>query len=146
MVREQNVKLMSKIAIYEKNKGKTEIPMSSFYKGDYVRINALKAIVHATIAFILITAIVVVYKMDYLLANILKVDYKRIAMLLVIIYGCWIFIYWLIARIIYSRRYENARPDIIIYNHDLKKLFEISEKEVVKSKGGVVISDDFIDF
>ncbi|MBR1597555.1 MAG: hypothetical protein IJ661_01425 [Lachnospiraceae bacterium] len=146
MVREQNVKLMSKIAIYENNKGRTEIPMSSFYKGDYVRINALKAIVHATIAFILITAIVVVYKMDYLLANILKVDYKRIAMLLAIIYGCWIFIYWLIARIVYSRRYENARPDIIIYNHDLKKLFEISEKEVVKSKGGVVISDDFIDF
>ena len=36
MVREQNVKLMSKIAIYERNKGKIEIPMSSFYKGDYV--------------------------------------------------------------------------------------------------------------
>ena len=120
--------------------------MSSFYKGDYVRINALKAIVHATIAFVLMVSIVVVYKMDFFLANILKLDYKRLAMLAIIIYVCWAFLYWLIARIIYSRRYENARPDIIIYNHDLKKLFEISEKEVVKSKGGVVISDDFIDF
>ena len=146
MVREQNVKLMSKIAIYEKNKGRTEIPMSSFYKGDYVRINALKSIVHATIAFILIAAIVVVYKLDYILANILKVDYKSLAFFISVIYACWIFIYWLIARIIYSKRYEDARPNIIIYNHDLKKLYEMSDKEVVKSKGGVVISDDFIDF
>ena len=146
MVREQNIKLMSKIAIYEKNKGKTEIPMSSFYKGDYIRINALKAIVHATITFVLIVAIIVAYKMDYILANVLKVDYKKLAFLIAVIYGCWIFMYWIIARILYARRYEKARPDIIIYNHDLKKLFEISEKEVVKSKGGVVISDDFIDF
>ena len=146
MVREQNVKLMSKIAIYENNKGKEEIPMSCFYKGDYVRINALKAIVHATIAFVIIVSIVVVYKIDYFLSNILKIDYAKLAMLVVIVYVCWAFIYWLIARIIYSGRYESARPDIIIYNHDLKKLFEISEKEVVKSKGGVVVSDDFIDF
>ena len=68
------------------------------------------------------------------------------AMYMLIIYVCFISIYWLIARIVYAVRYEKARPDIIIYNHDLKKLREISEKEVVKSKGGVVIHDDFIDF
>lgn len=146
MVREQNVKLMSKIAIYEKNKGRSEIPMNSFYKGDYVRIYSLKAIVHATIAFVLIAAIVVSYKLDYILSNILKVDYGSLAIYMGIIYGCFISIYWLIARIIYARRYEKARPDIIIYNHDLKKLREVSEKGVVKSKGGVVIHDDFIDF
>ena len=146
MVHEQNVKLMSKIAIYEKNKGKDEIPMNSYYKGDYVRVNALKAVVHATIAFFLIAAIVIVYKLDYILVNILKVEYKKLAVYILIIYGCWIFLYWLFARIIYSKRYENARPNIIIYNHNLKKLSEYSDKGVVKSKGGVVINDDFIDF
>lgn len=146
MVREQNVKLMSRIAIYEKNNGKKEIPMNSYYKGDYVRIYSLKAVVHATIAFVLLASIVIAYKMDYILSNILKVDYKQLAMYMAIIYVCWICIYWLIARILYSRRYEKARPNIIIYNHDLKKLREVSEKEVLKSKGGVVINDDFIDF
>ncbi len=146
MVREQNVKLMSKIAIYEKNNGRQEIPMNSFYKGDYVRIYSLKAVVHATIAFVLIAAIVIMYKLDYILSNILKVEYKQLAMYMLIIYACFISIYWLIARIVYARRYEKARPNIIIYNHDLKKLREVSEKEVVKSKGGVVIHDDFIDF
>ncbi len=146
MVREQNVKLMSKIAIYEKNKGRQEIPMNSYYKGDYVRIYSLKAVVHATIAFVLIAAIVIMYKLDYILTNILKVDYKQLAMYLLIIYVCFISVYWLASRIVYARRYEKARPNIIIYNHDLKKLREVSEKEVVKSRGGVVIHDDFIDF
>lgn len=146
MVREENVKLMSRIAIYERNEGKTEIPMNSFYKGDYVRLHSLKAVVSATIAFVLIFALGVTYKLDYILANILKLDYKKIAAAVFIIYAIWIFLYWLIARIIYTKKYENARPNIIIYNHNLKKLQEEAGKEIVKTKGGVVIGDDFIDF
>lgn len=56
------------------------------------------------------------------------------------------FLYWLIARILYAKRYEASRSNIIIYNHNLKKLQEENRKEVVKTKGGVVIGDDFIDF
>lgn len=146
MVREENVKLMTKIAIYEKHKGKTEIPMNTFYKGDYVRLNSLKAMVSATITFVLIFALIVVYKLDYILANVLKLDYKQIGFQILLVYGLWIFLYWMIARIIYAKRYENTRPNIIIYNHHLKKLQEESIKETVRPKGGVVIGDDFIDF
>ena len=85
MVREEDVKLMSKMAIYEKHDGKKEIPMNSFYKRDYVRLNRLKAIVSATIAFALIAAIVVIYKADYILANIFKIDYKKTGIALAIV-------------------------------------------------------------
>ena len=146
MVREQNVKLMSRIAIYEKRKGKTEIPMHTFYKSDYVRLNCLKAVVSATIVFVLVAALVAVYKMEYILANVLKMDYKRLGLIILVIYLVWVVLYWLIARILYAVRYESARSDIIIYNHNLKKLQEESRKEVVKAKGGVVLGDDFIDF
>lgn len=146
MVREQNVKLMSRIAIYEKRKGKTEIPMHTFYKSDYVRLNCLKAIVSATIVFLLVAALVVVYKLEYILANVLKMDYRKMAVAILAVYLVWILLYWLIARILYAARYENARSNIIIYNHNLKKLQEESHKEAVKAKGGVVIGDDFIDF
>lgn len=146
MVREQNVKLMSRIAIYEKRKGKTEIPMHTFYKSDYVRLNCLKASVSATIVFLLAAALVVVYKLEYILANVLKMDYRKMAVAILAVYLVWILLYWLIARILYAARYENARSNIIIYNHNLKKLQEESHKEAVKAKGGVVIGDDFIDF
>lgn len=146
MVREEDVKLMSRIAIYEKRQGRSEIPVNSFYKGDYVRWNALKNVVSATITFVLIAAIVIVYKLDYILANVLKLDYKRLGMYLLAVYAVWVCVYWLIARVLYAKRYEDARPNIIIYNHRLKKLQEIRQKETVKAKGGVVLSDDFTDF
>lgn len=146
MVREENVKLMSKIAIYEKRDGKTEIPINNFYKGDYVRLNCLKAIVSATISFALIFALVVVYKLDYILANVLKFDYKQLAFLIILLYIMWIFIYWLIARIYYAKRYEDTRSNIMIYNHKLKKLEEEMKKESVRTKGGIGISDEFISF
>ena len=164
MVRKDNVKLMSKVAMYEKHQGKTEIPMNSFYKWDYARVNALGAVVNATIAFALMATIAIIYKMDYLLANILKMDYKKVGIQIAVVYCVWIVLYWLVAMIVYSRKYEKARPNIIIYNHDLKKLNEVGRMETMKSKaltskstsaeaakntrskGGVVIDDDFIDF
>lgn len=146
MVREENVKLMTKIAIYEKRQGKTEIPMSGYYKSDYVRLNVLKTVVASTIAFALVAAAIIVYKMDYILANVFKIDYKSFGMSILLIYVIWVFLFWLAARIVYAVRYEKARPNIIEYNHNLKKLQEESQKEYLKSMGGVVINDDFIDF
>ncbi len=146
MVREENVKLMSKLATYEKRNGKTEIPMSGYYKSDYVRMNVLKAVVSATVAFAIMAAVIVIYKLDYILANIFKIDYKSFGVGVLLIYVVWIFLYWLAARIVYAIRYEKARPNIIDYNHNLKKLQEESQKEMYKAMKGVVINDDFIDF
>ncbi|MBR1865906.1 MAG: hypothetical protein IJ801_05305 [Lachnospiraceae bacterium] len=146
MVREEDVKLMSRIAIYEKRQGRSEIPVNSFYKGDYVRLNALKNVVSATITFVLTATITIAYKLDYILANVLKLDYKRLGMILLAVYAVWVCVYWLIARVLYAKRYEDARPNILIYNHRLKKLQEARQKETVKAKGGVVLSDDFTDF
>ena len=86
------------------------------------------------------------YRLDDILKNIFKYDYKKLIIGILILYGIWIFVYWLIARIIYAKKYENGRSNIIIYNHNLKKLQEEAEKEVMKAKGGVVVDDDFIDF
>ena len=120
--------------------------MNSYYKEDYVRLNTLKAIVSATIVFVLVAAVIVVSRLDYILANILKMDYKKMALIILLVYVVWVFLYWLFARKLYDKRYEESRPNIIIYNHHLKKLQEAAQKEAVKAKGGVVISDDFIDF
>lgn len=145
MVREENVKLMSRMAIYEKREGRSEIQINNYYKGDYIRINTLKTIVSATAAYVLLFILVVVYKMDYLLANIFKMDYRKMVVIILAIYVIWTFMYWLFARILYAKRYEGSRSNIIIYNHNLKKLQEAVQREAVKTKGGVGIGDDFID-
>lgn len=146
MVREENVKLMSKIAIYEKQKGKTEISMNKFYKEDYIRLNTLKTVMCATLVYVLIVAILVAYNIDFVLANILKMDYKQLAIILLGIYGIWIMLYWLLARIFYGKKFEASESNIVIYKHELKKLQEAAKKETIKTTGGVGIGDDFIEF
>lgn len=146
MVREENVKLMSKLAIYEKHEGKQDIALSGYYKSDYVRMNILKAMVSATIAFLIVAMVIVLYKLDYLLANVFKLDYEKLGIGIMLIYIVWLLIYWIAARVLYAWRYEKARPNIIEYNHNLKKLQEASDREVFKAMKGVVINDDFIDF
>jgi hypothetical protein len=146
MVKEENVKLMSKMAIYEKREGKQQIAMNRFYKSDYVRWNALKAIVSSTVVFVIVVAMYILYNLDYLLINVLKMDYWELAKNLLIAYGAWVLLYWLLATIVYSVKYEKIRPSIIEYNNNLKHLDEITEKEIMKAKGGVVINDDFTDF
>lgn len=145
MVKEENVKLMTKIAIYEKKDGKTQIPMHEYYKDDYVRLNCLKAVVSATIVFAVVFILVIFYKMDYLLINALRLDYKQLGLVIGVAYIVWVLLYWLLARILYAKRYEDSRSNIIMYNHQLKKLQEEADKKVVKTKGGV-IRDDFIEF
>lgn len=147
MVREEKVKMMSKTAIYEKGKGKKEIAAHEYYKGDFVRIRSLKAVVSASIAFALIVGIVAFYKMDDILANVFKIDYKQMAIRVLIVYVAWIFIYWLISRIVYARIYEKSRSNIIQYNYRLKKLQESDDKEMTNhAKGGVEIGNDIIEF
>ncbi|MGN0437856.1 MAG: hypothetical protein ACI4F4_04975 [Lachnospiraceae bacterium] len=149
MVHEKNVKLMTKMAIYEKNEGKYQIPMTGFFRGDYVRMNTLKSVVGGTVAFFLVVILVVLYKAEFILANIMKMDYKKIGMEVLCIYAVVFVLYWLLARIIYMRRYEKARKNIIEYNQNLKSLQEEMKKLEVKTgipKGGIVINDDFMDF
>lgn len=149
MVREKNVKLMTKMAIYEKNAGRQEIPMTGYFKGDYVRMKTLKSVVGGSIAFVMIVILGILYKAEYLLENIMKLDYKQVGMKILVVYIVWVLIYWLIARLLYARQYENARHNIIEYNQNLKRLQEEIEKVKVKTgipKGGIVINDDFMDF
>lgn len=146
VVREENVKLMSRIAIYEKRDGKAEIPMSGYYKSDYVRMNVLKSVVSATIAFVILAALIVIYNLDYILINLFKIDYKSLGLGIVVLYAVCVLVYWIVARIVYAIRYEKARPNIIEYNQNLKKLQEESQKEILKAMKGVVINDDFIEF
>ena len=44
MLNENKVKMMTKMAIYEKNEGKRMLKMSRYYKGDFVTLGILKSI------------------------------------------------------------------------------------------------------
>ena len=139
MINEEKVKLMTKLAIYESQKGKKQLNISKYYKRDYVRYNMFKTVVAATVSFIMLLAIYVLVNAEDLLMSLNELDFMKEATKLGILYVVFILIYMIVARIIYARRYEQVKPDVIMYNHNLKKLkgmYDKEEKELDEKRAG----------
>ena len=51
MLDKNKVRIMTKMAIYEKGEGKEYLPISKYYKRDYVGLQMMKSFICSTIAF-----------------------------------------------------------------------------------------------
>ena len=54
---------MTQLAIYEKKEGREDMKLARYYKGDYTRFQAWKTGVAVTIAYLLLVAVAVIYKL-----------------------------------------------------------------------------------
>lgn len=77
MINNSKVKLMTKLAVYEKNH-REDIEVSKYNKSDYIRLNLIKNVLSVTVAYILILLIIGIYQMEYLVANAVTLDYKSL--------------------------------------------------------------------
>lgn len=133
MLNNRKIRIMTKLAIYETKKGKEDIYLSKYYKTDYVRLNALKTVICTTIAYLLILALVVLYRSEYLIKNAVKLDYRTIGTYVLGIYILIIAIYGLGAVIGYSLKYDASRKKLARYYKILKRLNKIYKEETPES-------------
>ena len=134
MLNEDKVKLMTKMAIYEKRFGKKNMKMTEYFRGDYVSWNAVKTVIAVTIAYVLIVAAWVFYHIEELIENVYTMDIvgllKKIGVNYIIILG----IYVMIAYIIYNVKYSKAMNSLKHYRTNLKKAKQM-DTEDVKGRG-----------
>lgn len=124
MVEEKKVRLMTKLAIYEKKQNHKDISVSRFYKTDYVRYNVLKSIVAATIAYWLIVGIYIYLKFEDILAKLNEVDYFDLMYKVLGTYAVVCVVYLVFTSAVYYVKYEFARPGLTEYNSNLRDLIE----------------------
>lgn len=122
MVNEDKVKLMTKLATYEKKEGKETLPIMQYYQDDYIVYHVMKTAISATIAYVLILAAVCVAKSQYLLENIHKMTVGQIGGRVFIGYLIMLAVYITAGLIFYIKKYENARDSVKRYLHWLKQL------------------------
>lgn len=125
MLNFKKIRLMTKIAVYEKKDGKEDIYLSKYYKTDYVRFQVLKSIITATIGYALIIAMILFYKMEYLIKNAITLDYKLIVTYILGFYLMVITLYGLGSVIGYSMKYDASRKRLSRYFKLLKRLEKI---------------------
>ncbi|MCH5248817.1 MAG: hypothetical protein J1E98_02740 [Lachnospiraceae bacterium] len=122
MLNEERVILMTKLASYEAGEGKKNVAIGSYFRSDYIGWQVLKSIISATIAFVVVFAMLVFYDFEAFMTDIYKMDLLDFCKTVLIWYVTIVGIYAVLSYIIYTYRYSKARKSLRLYYRNLKKL------------------------
>ena len=129
MIKEEKVRIMTNLEIYETTKGKQHFNIIRYYKRDYIRYHMFRTAVAATVAFLIFLAIYVLMNFEMLIDSINEIDFLGVAKKIGGMYLIFLAFYVLVAWLVYAYKYNKVKPDVINYSRNLKRLNRIYEKE-----------------
>ncbi len=129
MLNERKIRLMTKTAIYEKNKGKDDMKLNMYTGSDYVRFNILKTVLGATVTAILIFVMFIFYEMEQVMTDVMKLDYYKIGREALTFYIIFVVAYAIIAFFVYQHRFSKAKKRLKKFKMNLEKIDSISKSE-----------------
>ena len=135
MLKEEKIRLMTKLARYESGEGKEELRIARYYRSDYIGLALIKNFFLVTIGYCLIVAAVAVYFGEYLLENIHKMNLIMLGVYIVIGYLIVLVAYSVLTYIQYSVQYYRAKKSVREYYSQLTELNKIYAREEKKSSG-----------
>ena len=125
MVNEDRIKLMTRMAAYEKEEHKKNKTIVSFFRSDYISMQMLKSVVSTTIAFGIIFSLYVLYDFEVFMKEIYRMDMFQFAKSVIIIYLIFLSITLVVTYVVSLYRYNKALQSTKLYYANLKKLSRI---------------------
>lgn len=135
MINEEKVKIMTKLAMYEKIEGKKNLPISRYYRTDYVGLALIKNFFLVTIGYGLILMAVAVYFSDYLMNSIHKMNLINTGIYILGGYVILFVVYTIVTYILYSVKYYLAKKSVRKYYEELTRLNKIYGRDEMKTSG-----------
>ena len=129
MLNERKIRLMTKTAIYETNKGKGDMKLNMYTGSDYVRFNIIKTVLGATVTAILIFVMFIFYEMEQVMTDVMKLDYYKIGREALTFYIIFVVAYAIIAFFVYQHRFSKAKKRLKKFKINLEKIDSISKSE-----------------
>ena len=129
MVNMRKVRLMTKLAIYEKTEGKEDIKLGKYFRRDYVRLKILHNIVAVSIGYLLVLAMIIAYQMEYLIREAVNLDYIGIGKTILGVYVIVVTIYVMTAMVGYGLYYDYSRKKLAKYFRMLRRLRSLYQEE-----------------
>ena len=129
MVNENKVKLMTKMAMYEKNEGTEDIAVSTYYKKDYLSLRMLISLIWVTFGYAIALLILCVAYVDELMEHLSMESFILFVAGVVIGYCVLLLLYGVGAYHFYQKKFIEARKRVKNFNHLLTRLNKMYEKE-----------------
>ena len=133
MLNEEKIKIMNKLAMYEQGEGKKYLPVSRYYRSDYIGLALIKNFFLVTIGYCLILAGIAAYFGEYLVDNIHKMDLVAVGRNAVIGYVVVLVVFSVATYIQYSVKYHKSKKSVKEYYQELTQLNKIYSREEKKS-------------
>jgi len=120
--RKKKIRLMTRIAIYEKTEGKKNELVARYFRSDYIGLKILGAIISATLVFLTVIGLYVVCNSETLLADFYRIDLLEEARKLILYYIGFVVVYVSIVAVVFFVKYNKAVKYKRIFSRNLKKL------------------------
>lgn len=129
MLNEERIRLMTKLAIYEDGEGKKTIPMSHFYRSDFISREIMKSFIIGTILYGILLGLWLIYQMENLKGILFGGNIKALVIQGVVSYACFLGIYLLITYLVASVKYSKGKKSLKRYQSILKKIEKMHDRE-----------------
>lgn len=122
MINEERVVLMTKMSVKADEFRKEGMRINQFYRGDYVGFEVVKAVISATVLFVVLMAAYALFRFDEILNEFYSGTGLDGLRKYILYYFVLAGVYVIVSYIIYSIRYNRARREAREYYHMLKEL------------------------
>lgn len=129
MLNVEKVRVMTKLAAYEQGEGKKYLPISKYYRTDYIGLALIKNFILVSVAYVLLLGLAVIYNLDELMENIHKMDLVKMGILAIVGYLVLLTAYSVLVYIIQTVKYSRAKKSIKEYYTQLGRLTKIYAQE-----------------
>lgn len=129
MLNEDRIELMTKMAAYENGRGRRDISVNEFFRGDYISFQVLKSALYCTVGFGIAVAMYILYDLEGFLTDFYKMDVTEFARDIAMKYAVVLVVYLLISYCVYAYRFSRAKKHMKKYIAQLKELEEMYKWE-----------------
>ena len=112
LLNENKVKMMTKMAIYEKNEGRKMLRNAKYYKSDFIAFDILKNIIAVTLAYIIIVVLYAFCNIETMVTYIGSMNYAKIGGKIAVYYIIMLVTFSVIAGFVSSYHYEHSRKEL----------------------------------
>ncbi len=130
MTNEERLRLLTRMASYESTEGRSNGEVAAHFRSDYVGLQVLKAIICATIAYMIAFAVYIYYDFETFMVEIYKMDLWAFAAKALKNYVIVTVVYCVIVYIAFTVKYGKAKRGLRRYFNNLRLLGSMySEKK-----------------
>ena len=134
MIDNRKVRLMTKLAIYEKGEGKEDLKLNMFFRRDYLRSKMLTGFVFTTVGFAFLVGLFAIYEMDFFVGNAVNIDYMTLLKRLIAVYVVLLAIDMTASLVFGMIHYNRSRNKLAKYLRMLRRLRSFYAEEDVEKE------------